>query len=256
MAVMGLDMEAQARASIYHFLAQVLSALPDAQSVRAFRELAGALGLAPGDDRAPRDLEREYMELFVVPNAKYVAPYESVYRDDWPLPVELYPGSNPAEGGAKIKGLLMGPSTERVRQHYAEAGVTPEQDLPDHIANELRFVAHLWQVEASAAAPGSVDAAGWRARFVSEHLLQWLGDLRDRVREGSDSGFYSAALEAAEMLLREEPGLVAPEPPGAARVEPEREAAPARCPWSGRSTAAPPGGAPVARCPFSAGGGR
>jgi TorA maturation chaperone TorD len=255
MAATGLDIEAQARAGIYHFLARVLSALPDAQSVRAFRELAGELGLAPGDDRAPRDLEREYMELFVVPNPKYVAPYESVYRDDWPLPVELYPGSNPGEGGAKIKGLLMGPSTERVRERYVEAGVLPEQDLADHIANELRFVAHLWQVEASAEAPESLEAAGRRARFVSEHLLQWLGDLRDRVRAGSDSGFYLAALDAAEMLLREEPGVATSEQPGQAHAEPEREAASSGCPWSGKS-AAPAVGAPAARCPFSAGGGR
>jgi hypothetical protein len=75
-----------------------------------------------------------------------------VFRDHWLLPEVLKRGSNPGETGQTIKGLLMGESTLAVRETYLRAGLLPEQDLPDHIGNELRFLAYLCAIEADAPA--------------------------------------------------------------------------------------------------------
>ena len=44
------------------------------------------------------ELDREYMELFVIPGPRYVAPYESVFRDRWILPAVLKRGYHPGAG--------------------------------------------------------------------------------------------------------------------------------------------------------------
>lgn len=249
-----LEAEARARATVYDFLARVFSGPPGPEVVRGVQELTAALGIACPDALAPADLDKEYMDLFVVPGPRYVAPYESVFRDRWPLPSTLPRGSNPGEVGRTIKGLVMGESTELVRRSYAEAGVAPSHELPDHIGNELRFVAHLWRVEADGTAQEAAAAVTQRQRFVTEHPLKWVRDLRERVAEGSETGFYRAAVEAADVLLGEEPGAVRPEEPNVALAGPDPAPPPARCPWTGHGGVAAPAPAPAAEpghCPWS-----
>lgn len=117
--------EATARARVYGFLAQVLSAHPNRESIRGVSRLAEDLGISRPGDASLSALDQEYMELFVVPGARYVAPYESVFRDRWLLPAVLRPGSNPAETGPMIKGLVMGESTDQVRQCYVRQACSP-----------------------------------------------------------------------------------------------------------------------------------
>lgn len=196
--------EAYAGAATYGFLAGVLSLPPTRESVQALRQVAESLGIWCPETFSLSDLEREYMVLFVVPNSRYVAPYESVFRDEWSLPLILRPGSNPGEiGSTKIKGLLMGDSTLEVRRAYLQAGVLPEDDLPDHIANELRFMAHLWAREAESD-EGSPALTDLRQRFREEHLLKWIGPLRERVAERDRLGYYRVALQVAEKVLQED----------------------------------------------------
>jgi TorA maturation chaperone TorD len=196
--------EARASADVYGFLATVLSSHPTLESVTVLRRLAAEMELPCPGPVAMAELDREYMELFVVPNPRYVAPYESVFRDRWRLPGTLQPRSNLAEAGEPIKGLLMGESTLDVRQTYARAGILPDDDLPDHIGNELRFIAYTWAAEATA---GPEDAVAWaevRERFRREHVLQWIGLLREKVAERERLGYYGAALRMAEALLQED----------------------------------------------------
>ena len=190
---------AVARACIYSFLAGVFCSAPTAESVHAVSQMALTLGIPCPEGLHLSELRREFMDLFVVPNPQYVAPYESAYRDRWALP----PG--PGEEGTEqvIGRLLMGESTLQVRQAYLQAGVLPEEDLPDHIANELRFMAHLWarEAEADGEAPALADL---RQRFREEHLLKWIGQLRDVVTERDRLGYYRVALQVAEVLLQED----------------------------------------------------
>lgn len=190
---------AVARARIYSFLAGVFCSAPTAESVHAVSQMALTLGIPCPEGLPLSELRREFMDLFVVPSPQYVAPYESAYRDCWVLP----PGPGKESTEQVIGSLLMGESTMQVRQAYLQAGVLPEEDLPDHIANELRFMAHLWarEAEADGEAPALADL---RQRFRKEHLLQWIGQLRERVMERDHLGYYRVALQVAEVLLQED----------------------------------------------------
>lgn len=196
--------ECVARANVYNFLAGVFSSHPTPTSVIGLCQMAETLGLPGPADGELSELDREYMELFVVPNPRYVAPYESVFRDQWLLPTTLKRGMNPAEASQTIKGLLMGESTEQVRQAYLAAGVLPAEELPDHLSNELRFMAHLWNREAASSPDDAKSVAAQRAAFRDGHLLKWIGDLRARLSECAQLPHYPLALDIVEAVLKDE----------------------------------------------------
>ena len=223
--------EAQAKARICGFLAGVFRSHPTDDSVRTLREMAAELGVACPNGFSLSELDQEYMDLFVVPTSRYVAPYESVFRDEWPLPAGLRRGSNPAETGGTVKGLLMGESTLDVRQCYLQAGLLAEEDLPDHISNELFFLAHLYESEADASESEAHVIAELRERFRREHVVTWIGELRERVAERDLLGYYRAALEVAEAVLQKEADAVVVAKPPVAIASPTPR--PSGCPWHG-----------------------
>lgn len=191
------DMTAEDRSRAYDLLALALASAPTEASTCALLDLARAL-----DVQCPRDLplekvRREFMDLLVVPSQRYVAPYESAFRDD------RLPRAHGA-GPRSASGLLMGDSTLAVRQAFIEAGVLPERDLPDHIANELRLVSHLWHVEACGEPEHALEAARQRRRFVDEHPRHWIDELAGKIAERSATGFYRAVIEVAQALLNAE----------------------------------------------------
>lgn len=198
------DPTCAARKNLYAFLANVLTSRPTADSVGRVRQMAEVLGIPCREAWPIGDLEQEYVELFVVPNPRYVAPYESVYRDAWLLPVAHDPESPFAARSRMIKGLVMGESTAAVQECYRDAGLVPSEELPDHIANELRFMAYLWERETQTPQEGGRYAT-LRARFRDEHLLKWVGQLHDRILESERLRYYSVALKLAELILRSEP---------------------------------------------------
>ena len=187
------------RVRIYGFLAGVFCSAPTAESAHAVSQMARTLGISCPEGLSLGELEREFVDLFVVPNPRYVAPYESVYRDCWVLPP--VPGKQSTE--RVIGRLLMGESTLQVRQAYLQAGVLPEEDLPDHIANELRFMAYLWTREAEAPDGEARAWADLREEFRQEHLLKWIGQLRERVVERERLGYYGVALQVAEAVIQD-----------------------------------------------------
>ncbi len=196
--------ETKAKARIYAFLAGLFSSHPAEEAARTLQEMAAELGIAHPGGLSLEELEREYMDLFVVPGPRYVAPYESVFRDEWPLPPVLKRGSNPAENGTKIKGLLMGESTLEVRRTYITAGLYPEADLPDHIANELRFLAWISAQQATATPEEARALAEAGENFRRAHVLKWIGELRQRVEDRERLGYYGAALRVAEAIVRDD----------------------------------------------------
>jgi TorA maturation chaperone TorD len=187
----------EGRARLYGFLAGVFGSPPTEESQRALSDMATVLGIDCPRELAVSELEREFMDLFVVPNSRYVAPYESVYRDRWLLP----PGPGNGATEQVISGLLMGESTLAVRQYFVDAGVLPSRDLPDHLSNELRLMSHLWSDEARESCGGNGRLAELRSKVRDDHLLQWLGELRGKVSKQDRLGFYSAALRVAEVVL-------------------------------------------------------
>ncbi len=218
--------EAQARAGVYAFLAEVFDSHPTQDALNALRRLAEELAVPFPSSLPPGELDCEYMELFVVPNPRYVAPYESVFLDEWELPAALKRGSDPSETGQKIKGLLMGESTLKVREYYLRAGILPDRGLPDHISNELRLLAYLSQREAAAADGEAGELVEIQAQFQRGHLLKWISQLRERIEQRERLGYYSAAVRIAEAVLPEEADTMVDKP-----VLTSPAPRPSGCPW-------------------------
>lgn len=130
------------------------------------------------DDVALNDLRAEHARLFVGPAAPPCPPYESVYRD--------------GEGGDP--GKVLGPSTHAVVGWYRQygLGLDPDwPDLPDHVATELEFVAHLLD-------EGLIAAC---ERFLEEHPRQWLDAFTAQVEAETDEPHYEALARATREAL-------------------------------------------------------
>ncbi len=144
----------------------------DASVAQARSRTYGAL--AQDFARPQEGLEAEYARLFVGPGRPVVHPYESVYRER----------------------RLMGDCTLAVRQRYSAEGLAPEGHLlPDHVAVELEFMAHLAEKEAEARELGEVDGAQGCLRqqesFLREHLGRWLPDFCMTLLAGEPHSFYA-----------------------------------------------------------------
>ncbi len=90
--------------------------------------------------------------------AFHIFPYESFFRTD--------------------TGLSGGPIAGEVAQLYQQAGFNAAADAPDHLGQEMAFMAHLTQAEANAwASQQPALAQQWRQvqhTFLNQHLLTWL----------------------------------------------------------------------------------
>lgn len=153
---------------------------PDEALVNAINdgELAG---VAPDLEVSLPALRAEHSRLFVGPEGPPCPPYESVYRD--------------GEGGEP--GKVLGPSTSAVVKWYRtdDLGLDPDwPDLPDHVATELEFAAHLL-------ATGHTEAL---EQFLDEHPRQWFGEFLDGVCAETREPFYEALAEATDAAIRDE----------------------------------------------------
>lgn len=136
--------------------------------------------LAQDFAKPQEDLEVEYARLFVGPGRPVAHPYESVYRE----------------------GKTMGDCTLAVRQSYAAEGLAPEgHSLPDHVALELEFMAHLARREAEAWERDEEEEAlaclRQQEAFLGEHLGRWLPRFCRRVLAGEAHPFYARLAQRA-----------------------------------------------------------
>jgi len=135
------------------------------------------------------------MALFKVPGGHYVAPCESVFRDTREIE------------GQRVGGLLLGQSAIDVQKWYRLAALEFKDDckeLPDHIAVELEYLAHLCGKEREFSAAGD-EPHTRRARemqrdFLAAHVCPWIAALRDRIAEKARSPFYRAVADLAVSL--------------------------------------------------------
>ena len=121
------------------------------------------------------NLVQEYHDLFKVPLSKYVAPYESVYRD----------------------GHLNGQSAIDVKKIYHRLGFQiPHEyyELSDHIGIELAFMATLCKEEHKAWKEKNVKLVRSfgeiEERFLKEHIACWLPKLCNTICEKTKDNFY------------------------------------------------------------------
>ena len=126
------------------------------------------------------NLVQEYHDLFKVPLSKYVAPYESVYRD----------------------GHLNGQSAIDVKKIYHRLGFQiPHEyyELSDHIGIELAFMATLCKEEHKAWKEKNVKLVRSfgeiEERFLKEHIACWLPKLCNTICEKTKVNFYICMAE-------------------------------------------------------------
>ncbi len=147
----------------------------------------GYLNLAqafrPPDAGSASELALTYTQLFLGPGRPIAWPYESVY----------------------IEGQLSGKTTEQVARCYTEAGLqvsNENRELPDHIAFELAFMAHLVSREER----DHDRAELWRQRqrhFLDQHLTKWLPEFCRRIERSDAHPFYRQAAQLARQIVED-----------------------------------------------------
>lgn len=142
--------------------------------MRSFLEDARKTGL----DNLVTHISAEFTRLFRGVRLGYspMPPYESAYRE----------------------GICWGSSTFDVLAEYRRFGLTPESSLegepPDHISFELDFMRFLCNKEAEAWRRGDEGEAKRlleaEESFLTNHILRWLSELCNKVREFDRLGFH------------------------------------------------------------------
>lgn len=195
------NLEAQEKAGIYSFLARVLSCRPTTDTMWGLCQMASAFGFERTDELSLDELDQEYAALFVDPNPRYVAPYESVFcqsRETSPESVDAQYMNRTSEG------VALSQLAEDVQKLYQEAGLAPGKEVPDHIGSELRFMAYLWWRQSNAPEAEAAKLAEIRERFRRNHLLGWVGRLREKVGESDRLGYYRSAFLVAEAIIQDD----------------------------------------------------
>ncbi len=204
---------APVRAAFYAWLAAAFSGPASRELLELFREpgLAETLEQVAGPEVAAEaaaaaaeadldELRWDYNALFMVPQAQYLTPYESVYR-----------GRYTDERGEVHLGGLSGPETLEVVAFYREYGmeVDPQKNLlPDFAGVELDFLRLLSERESQAWAAGDGEAARtWldaERRFLLDHALLWLPELCDNMAQRARQPFYRVVARIAAAFLATE----------------------------------------------------
>jgi TorA maturation chaperone TorD len=133
-----------------------------------------------GAEFAAQDLQAllvDYTALFIGPAQPRAMPYASFWlTDDQSMRHE---------------------ATMAVLDFYEQGGFEVSEGLhefPDHVAVELEFLYQMIFAENQAQPDASPDqpvvANALHRRFVSEHLVSWIGDFAAAVKSGAHTGFY------------------------------------------------------------------
>jgi|CXWL01.1.fsa_nt_gi TorA maturation chaperone TorD len=206
---------APGRRTVYLFLSNAFSKPPEPGSLCVLQEeafadaathLFGPTAISPLVEYAreavdspatQEELRREFMNVFKIPGPQYVTPYESVFRDG--REVE----------GQVVRGLLMGPSAVDVQRWYRLAAVDVSdvyKDLPDHIALQLNFLAHLCGKEDEFIADNDEThlQRAWEMErdFLMAHVVSWIPALRDRIHEKCQHRYLRAVADSAVRFTR------------------------------------------------------
>ena len=193
--------EVKARADMYAFLSSLFLSEPEEGQVKGLREIFRILKMPHLNSFTLEELKREYFDLFVIPNPRYVRPYESVFMDRIPIEFAGIPEQGVPPATKYIKGLLMGESARGVIKFYQQEGVYPERELPDHIGNELSFLAYLVIRESESSGDETIRFRKLQEDFKKRHVLRWIGRLGKIVAKHDKIGYYKNAVSVTHILL-------------------------------------------------------
>lgn len=204
--------EAMGRQNVYRFLAVLYTRPPTEGLVRQvcnrnfLSDLTAVFGarhthwlkdFSRSFDGDHEKLRLDYHALFKAPAGSYVTPYESVYMDA------------PPEGEGAGRGLLMGPSSRKVKAFYAEAGFRlskEARELADFLGHELDFMSRLCEEEARAGAAKDPELVSSCRRvelkFLEQHLGRWMGVVAGRIQENAGTDFYKGVAEITRAFVK------------------------------------------------------
>lgn len=149
-------------------------------SARCGITLVGEFGMNP--------LRQAYTRLIYDSELPCIPPYESIYCSE---------------------RHVMGKQAGRVAEAYRAAGLGVDgNEMPDHIAHECEFVAHLADREAAAWQAGRREEARqiWAAQrqFLTTHLLAWGGKFCADLAALARVDFYQAVARLGAGLFNDE----------------------------------------------------
>ncbi|MCC9598511.1 MULTISPECIES: molecular chaperone [Rubrivivax] len=188
--------EARKRAALWGLLARVVIERPTPQWLD---ELEAALGAADGS----RPLAPQLGALLAALRKSRRHPGgATVLAVDRTRLLSMVMHGETLTAPCESAALGVAPGGDRVLdvlRSYREAGFEPMALLgaPDHLGNELQFVAHLCRQEGEALAAGD-DAAAQRCRaqqlrFLSRHLMAWVPAHCEQLAAKAATGYYAAA---------------------------------------------------------------
>ena len=99
----------------------------------------------------------------------------------------------PPYGSFYLEGTLMGASTLRLRRLYGEYGFETEE-MPDHIAVELEFMAALWSLPEH-------DLVKTDQDFLRDQLKQWTPEFFSQIEKSDTMGFYKEVARYAQKII-------------------------------------------------------
>lgn len=195
--------KAKAKADIYAFLSSIFLTEPTEGQVSRFKEVSEILKTPFPDSFSIDELKREYFDLFMIPNPRYVKPYESVYRDRIAIEFVGNPELGVPPRTRYIRGLLFQKSAQEVSKFYRQEGIYPEKELPDHIGNELSFMAYLALKESEAPVKEAEKFKKLQEDFKKKHLLKWVNRLEKKISKYDRLGYYKNAVLITKIMLEQ-----------------------------------------------------
>lgn len=136
------------------------------------------------------DLAIEYTQLFIGPGG-HISPHESVFVDK--------------------EKMLWGETTAKVKRFIEGLGLnfhTEWKGIPDHISVELELMQRLTAREAQAWDESDTESTDrcleLEARFMQEHLAQWIHLFCDKVFERANFVFYKGMAQLTKDFIESE----------------------------------------------------
>ncbi len=158
---------------------------------RGFDELYDWVNKPLSVEELLREIEDEYVRLFLGPGEAEVLPYQSAY-----------------EGRP-----VYGETTLRLRGILADSGLRVSRRAgvgEDHIGVELRFMAHLCEGAFSSLARGEnvVESLEMQKKFLEENMLPWVDKLCEDLLRSGTAEFFGGLARVTRGFLREDRALL------------------------------------------------
>jgi TorA maturation chaperone TorD len=206
---------AEQRSKVYMFLSTFYNLRPRTDFVKRLKEIA-MQGLLRSSIAEDSELMKEgftTLEVFInsISDISEDRVAEELAIDFTRLMRGIKEGYGPPppyESVWRGEGRVMGRWTEKVLKTYHDSGIGMdlEDELPDYIGIELKFMSLLCYKEAEALRDGDLEK---RRRFLdiekaffNDHIIAWIPAFTEVMSKEARTAFYKAVAKITEGFLR------------------------------------------------------